>query len=44
MSRLLSIVNERKALRDKYRRYLEDQYIEERKKEEIRERLVAVIN
>ena len=42
MSRLLTVVNERKALREKYRKFLEDQYIAERKKEEIRARLEAV--
>mmetsp|Transcript_6688 Transcript_6688/g.5814 ORF Transcript_6688/g.5814 Transcript_6688/m.5814 type:complete len:280 (+) Transcript_6688:2-841(+) len=39
MSRLLTIVNERKSLREKYRAYLEGQYIQEKKNEEIRARL-----
>jgi hypothetical protein len=42
MSRLLTVVNERKNLRDKYRQYLEAQYIDEKKKEEIRDRLESV--
>jgi hypothetical protein len=42
MSRLLTVVNERKTLRDNYRRYLEEQYIKEKKEEEIKERLLAV--
>lgn len=42
MARLKAVVGERKKLRDDYRHYLEDQYIEEKKKEEIRERLQAV--
>ena len=40
MCRLLTVVNERKKLREKYRMYLENQYIQEKKNEEIRERLV----
>lgn len=44
MSRLLTVVNERKVLRDKYRRHLEEQYINEKKEEEIKERLLAVRN
>ena len=44
MARLLTVVNERKILRDKYRQYLEEQYIDEKKKEEIRDRLEAVSN
>jgi large subunit ribosomal protein L47 len=31
MARLLTIVNERKKLRNEYRKHLEDQYIAERK-------------
>jgi len=34
MSRLLTIVNERKKLRNEYRRHLEDEYIERQKKAE----------
>jgi large subunit ribosomal protein L47 len=34
MSRLLTIVNERKKLRHEYRIHLEDQYIEKKKQEE----------
>ena len=34
MARLLTIVNERKKLRNEYRKYLEDQYISKKKAEE----------
>ena len=34
MSRLLTIVNERKKLRNEYRRILEDEYIDKKKAEE----------
>ena len=34
MSRLLTIVNERKKLRNEYRKILEDSYIESKKAEE----------
>ena len=34
MNRLLTVVNERKRLRSEYRKYLEDQYIAMRKKQE----------
>ena len=34
MNRLLTVVNERKALRNSYRRMLEDQYIDKKKEEE----------
>lgn len=34
MSRLLTIVNERKKLRNEYRRHLEDEYIKTKKEEE----------
>jgi len=34
MARLLTIVNERKKLRNEYRRHLEDEYIERQKKAE----------
>lgn len=34
MSRLLTIVNERKKLRNEYRRHLEDEYIAKKKQEE----------
>lgn len=34
MSRLLTIVNERKKIRNEYRMHLEDTYIKERKEEE----------
>jgi ribosomal protein L29 len=43
MSRLLTVVNERKKLRDTYRQYLEDQYINEKKLEEARERIAKVL-
>ena len=33
MKRLLTVVNERKRLREEYRRYLENNYIEEKKQE-----------
>ena len=42
MARLLTVVNERKKLRNEYRKYLENQYIEQKKKEELRNRLVKV--
>ena len=35
MSRLLTVVNERKKIRSLYRAHLEDQYIAEKKKEEL---------
>jgi hypothetical protein len=34
MARLLTVVNERKKLRNEYRRHLEDQYIAAKKEEE----------
>jgi large subunit ribosomal protein L47 len=34
MARLLTIVNERKKLRNEYRKHLEDQYIQKKKDEE----------
>ena len=34
MARLLTVVNERKKLRNEYRKYLEDQYIDKKKQEE----------
>jgi hypothetical protein len=34
MARLLTIVNERKKLRNEYRRHLEDEYIAKKKAEE----------
>lgn len=34
MSRLLTIVNERKKLRNEYRKHLEDEYIAKKKDEE----------
>lgn len=34
MNRLLTVVNERKKLRGEYRKYLEDQYIAMKKKQE----------
>jgi hypothetical protein len=34
MARLLTVVNERKKLRNEYRRYLEDEYIAKKKAEE----------
>lgn len=34
MARLLTIVNERKKLRNEYRRVLEDEYISKKKQEE----------
>jgi large subunit ribosomal protein L47 len=34
MARLLTVVNERKKIRNEYRKYLEDQYIEKCKAEE----------
>jgi len=37
MARLLTIVNERKKIRSLYRAHLEDQYIEQKKQEEIKE-------
>ncbi len=42
MKRLQSIVGERKQIRDKYRQYLEEQYIQQRKNEELEEKLKAV--
>lgn len=33
MARLLTVVNERKKIRDLYRNHLESQYIQEKKKE-----------
>lgn len=35
MARLLTVVNERKKIRNEYRAYLEDQYIADKKKEEL---------
>lgn len=35
MSRLLTIVNERKRLRSEFRKHLEDEYIDLKKKEEL---------
>ena len=35
--RLLTVVNERKKLRNEYRKHLEDEYIEEKKAEELEE-------
>lgn len=43
MSRLLTVVNERKKLRNEYRKFLETQYIEQKKKEELREKLLKVM-
>lgn len=34
MARLLTVVNERKKIRNEYRAYLEDEYIAMKKKEE----------
>ena len=34
MARLLTVVNERKKLRNEYRRHLEDEYIAKKKEEE----------
>lgn len=34
MARMLTVVNERKRLRNEYRKILEDEYINEKKKEE----------
>ena len=34
MARLLTVVNERKRLRNEYRRHLEDEYIAKKKEEE----------
>jgi len=34
MARLLTVVNERKRLRNEYRKHLEDEYIKWKKKEE----------
>jgi hypothetical protein len=42
MARLLTIVNERKKLRNEYRKYLEDQYIEKKKGEEKEELLKKI--
>ena len=35
MARLLTVVNERKKLRNEYRRHLEDEYIAKKKEEEL---------
>lgn len=42
MKRLQTVVSERRQLRDKYRRYLEEQYIQQRKNEELEEKLQKV--
>lgn len=42
MKRLLTVVNERRRLRDSYRQYLENLYINEKKQEEIREKILMV--
>jgi hypothetical protein len=41
MARLLTIVNERKKLRNEYRRHLEDEYIAKKKVEELAEQRAA---
>lgn len=43
MRRLKSVVGERKQIRDKYRRYLEDQYIQQRKNEELEQEFKRVL-
>ncbi len=35
MARLLTVVNERKKLRNEYRKHLEDEYIAQKKSEEL---------
>ena len=42
MSRLLTVVNERKRIRDEYRRHLEYEYINMKKQEEKEERLAKM--
>jgi large subunit ribosomal protein L47 len=37
MARLLTVVNERKKLRNEYRKHLEDEYISTKKAEELAE-------
>ena len=37
MARLLTVVNERKRLRNQYRMHLENEYIKEQKAEELKE-------
>jgi len=37
MARLLTVVNERKKLRNEYRKHLEDEYIAKKKAEELAE-------
>lgn len=43
MSRLLTVVNERKALRNAYRRQLEDQYIADKKRQEREEHRADIL-
>lgn len=41
MARLLTVVNERKKLRNEYRKHLEDEYIAKKKAEELAEQRAA---
>lgn len=43
MSRLLTIVNERRKLRNEYRKYLEDNYIALKKEEEKKESVQKIM-
>lgn len=44
MRRLMTVIKERQMLRDKYRMFLEDEYIKEKKLEELKEKYPQIVD